>query len=148
MALQVPARMDVRIINGKTVIMDGAHNGQKMEAFLRSYKHRYTGQKAAVLLSLKSNKDYQEVLPQLVGVADTLLLTTFSFSQDRPLHGIDPEELAQFAKNYDFKQIVAEPDQAKAYKLLLNQSEEMLIITGSFYLIGQLRSAHKELQNA
>lgn len=147
LTLQVPARMDVRALNGKTLIMDGAHNGQKMQAFLGSYKNRWGGQKAAVLLSLKSSKDYQEVLPQLVGVADTLIITTFSFSQDRPLHGIDPDELANAAAKHNFTQIIAEPDQAKAYELLLSQPEGVLIITGSFYLIGQLRHNHEELKN-
>lgn len=143
----VPARMDIRSIGNKKLIMDGAHNGQKMQAFIHSFSKNWPGKKAAVLLSLKSGKDYRDVLPLLADIADTLIITTFSFSQDRPFHGIDPSELALFAGKHNFKQIITEPDQTKAYRLLMSQPEDTLIITGSFYLIGQLRHKHKELQH-
>ena len=38
--------------------MDGAHNYQKMAAFISSYKTCLAGQKAAVLLAFKNDKAY------------------------------------------------------------------------------------------
>src|SRR5690606_9653722 len=33
----VPGRMDITKVQGKTVVMDGAHNEQKMQAFISSF---------------------------------------------------------------------------------------------------------------
>ncbi len=146
--IQVPGRMEQRQIFGKTIIMDGAHNGQKMKAFVDSFKKRWPGKKAAVLLSLKSSKDYTEVLPLLKDIASTVIVTTFFGIQDRLVESIDPDELAISAMAYGIEHVVAKHDQEAAYKMLLEQDHEVLIITGSFYLIGQLRQHHSELSNA
>ena len=142
---QIPARMDQKKIKGKLVIMDGAHNGQKMQAFVGSFMTRWPGKRAAVLLSLKTSKDYTEVLPLLRSIASTLIITTFSGTQDRFVESIPPQQLAESAEHYGFSRVVAMPDQDDAYELLMNQPDDVVIITGSFYLIGQLRHKHKEL---
>jgi len=148
MAVRVPGRMDAVEHNDKTLVMDGAHNGQKMAAFTSSFQKIYPGQKAAVLLSLKQDKQFEEVLPLVKNIADTIILTTFSLAQDRPTHSTAPEELAVTAKAAGFKNIIIESNQDAAYKLLLSQPEKLLVITGSLYLIGQLRRKHEELKYA
>jgi len=145
MHIQVPGRMDQKEFSNKTIVMDGAHNGQKMHAFVSSFKRRYPGKKVPVLLSLKTGKDYQEVLPLLEGITTKLILTTFAGSQDTKVTSITPDELAQAATQFSFEEVITEPDQDKAYENLLNEPGELCIITGSFYLIGQLRQNHKEL---
>ena len=55
-ALQVPARMDIRQVSGKTLVMDGAHNAQKMAAFVGSFQHLYPGVKPAILWGSKRAK--------------------------------------------------------------------------------------------
>jgi dihydrofolate synthase/folylpolyglutamate synthase len=145
--IQVPGRMDIVQIAGKTLVMDGAHNSQKMYAFVKSFKKKYPGQKVAILLSLKEGKEYADVLPLLAGITDNLILTSFMQMQDLPSHAIDPHKLAAPAKAAGFKVVVVEPDLEKAYELLLKQPEKLLIITGSFYLIAQLRQTHKELHH-
>ena len=147
LSIQVPARMDQRHIDGKIVVMDGAHNGQKMRAFTEGFVNHWPEQKAAVLLGLKSGKDYAEVLPLLYPLTTTLIITEFLMAQDTPVTAIDSHELAVAAKEAGFKNVIVEADPEKAYSLLLQQPEELLVITGSFYLIGQLRHTHAELRN-
>lgn len=148
MSIQVPGRMDEVEVGSKMVIMDGAHNGQKMEAFVSSLEKKYPNQKVAVLLGLKEDKQFSDVLSILRPVTSTLILTTFSGSQDLPFVGTNPEQLAVEAKKIGFDNIIIEADCKLAYKKLFEQSNKIVVITGSFYLIGQLRSMHKELQNA
>jgi dihydrofolate synthase/folylpolyglutamate synthase len=145
MHIQVPGRMDERTFGGKTLIMDGAHNGQKMEAFVQGFKHKFPGKKAAVLLSLKAGKEYAEALPGLATITDELIITSFSLMQDTPHHSMDLEELTAQARTLiqDVKLI---NDQAEAYQTLLASKADILVVTGSFYLIAQLRNDHKELQ--
>jgi dihydrofolate synthase / folylpolyglutamate synthase len=148
MATRVPGRMDTIQLSGKTIIMDGAHNEQKMAAFVGSFKEKYPSEKASIMLSLKQDKQFGEVLPLLLSVTDALIITSFQASQDLPSVGLQPEILASEAKRLGFRNIIVEPDCNEAYELLLKQPSPVGIITGSFYLIGQLRHAHPELRNA
>lgn len=146
--LQVPGRMDRRTVQSKTIIMDGAHNQQKMEAFVASFKTLYPGQRAAVLLSMKEGKEYREVLPLLSTIASKLIVCGFSALQDTPLHSGNTVLLASAASRTGFDEVIIERNPETAYFRLLAETDKIGIITGSFYLIGQLRRQFKELRSA
>ena len=139
MQTQVPGRMDVRQVNGKTIVMDGAHNEQKMTAFVESFKALYPDKKAAILLALKEGKEYEAVLPLLEPICSQLIVTSFPSAQDLPTPSIDPQVLATAAKGGGFNNIQTEPDPLMAYQLLQAAAEDMVIVTGSFYLLSSLR---------
>ncbi len=138
--LQIPARMDSKQINGKNVIMDGAHNAQKMTAFVNSFKHLYPDIKPTIMIALKDDKEYQSVIPILAPIAGEIITTTFNTTQDLPVTSMDPELLAQA-----FRGIGAEassiPDQNEALEALLQTDNDVCIITGSFYLLSQIRNS-------
>jgi folylpolyglutamate synthase/dihydropteroate synthase len=136
--------MDRRQVGGKTIIMDGAHNGQKMETFLASFRHTYPDVKPAVMIALKEGKEPVSVAPLLVSFASEIIITTFDTSQDLPSVSINPEELARIFLDAGAKNVRVEPDQRKAYQLLLQASGQIGVITGSFYLLSQLRE-HEDL---
>ena len=69
--------MDTRQIGDKILVMDGAHNEQKMATFIASFQNQYPGIKPAVLIALKEGKEYQKVLPLLAPFAVRVYLTTF-----------------------------------------------------------------------
>ncbi len=135
----VPGRMDVRQIDGKTIVMDGAHNQQKMKIFVASYTKLYPNQNADILLSLKRGKEYQEVLPLLLPICSKLIITTFDVLQDLPSKSIDPQILAESAKSIGFQNIEIIPSPKDAYQKLLESPTETKIITGSFYLLSCVR---------
>lgn len=146
--LQVPARMDKRVINGKTIIMDGAHNEQKMQAFVDSFRAQYPGRKVPVLLAMKKGKEYQKVLKLLKSATDKLILSSFRSWQDEPASSLPTETLTSTARQLGFEDIAAEPDLTKAFKRLLAEPSDLAIITGSFYLLAELRKNNEELRNA
>ena len=148
LATYIPARMDSVLVDGKTVVMDGAHNGQKMQAFLEGFKAQYPGVRPAVLLSLKSGKEYDSVVPLLAGIADSVIITSFHVSNDMYFTSMDLQQLADSAKQAGIKNVTVEPDQNAAFNLLLSQAGKTVVVTGSFYLIAQLRAHHKELRHA
>lgn len=139
-SIRIPGRMETKRINGKTLVMDGAHNAQKMTTFIDSFRQLYPGVKPAVLLALKDDKDYLEVAPLLASLASRVIVTTFDTSQDLPVKSMDPDKLAeafQAAGNTDVKAIV---DSQAALQALLATPEKVGVITGSFYLLGQIRN--------
>lgn len=139
MQTQIIGRMDTKQVGDKTVIMDGAHNEQKIQAFVSSFQKLYPTQKAAILLSLKEGKEYEAVLPLLKPICSQLIITTFDTMKDLPLHSIDPNILATAATNAGFTNIQIISNTKDAYTELLQTSDALLLVTGSFYLISVVR---------
>ena len=138
--VQVPGRMDIKQFKGKTLIMDGAHNPQKVTAFADSFRRLYPGVKPAVLIGLKEGKDYRELIPLLAPLAGRVITTTFNTSQDLPVVSMSAEVLAQAFRDAGLAQVESVPDSRAAFRALLATAEAVCIITGSFYLIGQIRN--------
>ncbi len=135
----VPGRMDtVRLEDNTILIMDGAHNGQKMKAFVDSFRSKYPNRKATVLLALKEGKEYVSVIDSLISVTNQAVLTSFSTSQDMPAISQDTKSIEKYcvSKNLD---VIIIDDYKKATDYLMSQDADIKIITGSFYLLGQVR---------
>jgi dihydrofolate synthase/folylpolyglutamate synthase len=139
-SIKVPARMEIVSIGDKQLIMDGAHNEQKMTAFVASFQHQFPGVRPAVLIALKTGKEYQAVSPLLARLASTIIVTTFDTSQDLPAQSIDPMVLAQALRTAGADNVQVIPDLRQAYESLMQTPPNTVIITGSFYLLSQLRS--------
>jgi len=135
----IPGRMEVVQLGASTLIMDGAHNEQKMRAFVASFGRAYPGKKAAILLSLKEDKEYQSVLPLLLPICSQLIITTFDIVQDLPVKSIKPSILAEAAQDLGFKNVQAVEDPIEAFHMLQETAEELQIVTGSFYLLSCIR---------
>lgn len=135
----IPGRLDTVQIGSKAVVMDGAHNAQKMAAFVSSFQALYPRIKPAVLVALKSDKDYAQVVPELAKLASSIIITTFHTSQDLPVVSVAPELLLKACRDYDFTKVKIIANQHDAFSALLEDSQPIVVVTGSFYLLGQLR---------
>lgn len=134
-SMVIPGRMETIKVGGKTLILDGAHNVQKITAFVNSFKAKYPDQKAAILISLKKGKDYETVLPLLLPICSQLVATSFKTSQGVPINPINPEVIATEAARLGFNKVVSEQEYSKAFKQLLKSDSEIRVVTGSFYLV-------------
>ncbi|MDQ3065322.1 MAG: hypothetical protein M3Q36_03570, partial [bacterium] len=142
-----PGRMETAIIGHKKIIMDGAHNQQKMQSFVKSFAKKYPNTKVPILISLKTGKEFMAVLPILKPIAKTLIITEFTSSQDLPSVALDANKLASAAKQVGFEEVLVEKESLKAFDILLNVTTSSAIITGSFYLLAELRKNHIELSH-
>ncbi len=145
MHITIPGRMEKIRVGDKAIILDGAHNEQKIQAFVSSFSQQYPGSKVPVLLSLRQGKEFNSVLPLLKPITSKLIITEFSAAQDLPANAINAEELARVAQKLGLREVIAQPDQELAYQLLLTEPGALAVVVGSFYLLGQLRHNHKEL---
>jgi len=137
----VPGRMQQVEVQGKTIIMDGAHNEQKLQAFISSFRQMFPDVKPAVLLALKIGKEYSTVTPLIADLADSVIVTTFDTTQDLPAKAIDPNMLAQALKEAGTENVQVITAQKEAVKVFLEQTDTVGVITGSFYLLSQIRNA-------
>jgi dihydrofolate synthase/folylpolyglutamate synthase len=133
--VQVPARMDIKEHRGKTIILDGAHNVQKMTAFIDSFNKLYPNAKPAIMVAMRRGKDYEEVAKLLSPLASQVIATTFESYQDTPLISLPADQLASA---FSVPTMVIN-DPKEALDALLGLREDILVITGSLYLLGQIR---------
>ena len=131
----IPGRMEV-ISREPLIILDGGHNEGCLKA-LRSMAESYLGdKKITLLMSFMKDKDYSSALSTIAPLSENIV-----FTQTDPLRGEIPEVLAESAGNY-CKNIYCESDPVKAYEKALSLTDEnsALIVTGSFYLVSDVRN--------
>jgi dihydrofolate synthase/folylpolyglutamate synthase len=131
--------MEVITVGSKTLVMDGAHNGQKMATFVSSFKHLFPGIKPAVAIAVKDSKEAEEIVEPLADLASEVIVTTFRTSPGMPAKSMNPNVLATLFKTHSGIKVVVAYDLESAYDLLLQSKASVLILTGSFYFISQLR---------
>src|ERR1039458_9121958 len=136
--IKIPARLEIKQHQGKTIVMDGAHNEQKMTAFVDSFRQLYPGDRPVVMLALKESKDYEQVVPVVAKLTDHVILTVFNTTQDLPARSIDPAKLAKAFATSNLKIIEVVRDQQAAFQALLKAPAKTAVITGSFYLLSQI----------
>jgi len=143
----VPARLETLKVGNKTIIVDGSHNQQKLEAFIAGVQKLHPNKDIAVLCAFVEGADsrWQGGLQALLPHVQHILFTSFYGEQDLPKNSVDPQLLAEFAaaQSHVSTQIIAEP--SAALQVLLDRPESILVITGSFYLLNHVRPRIKEL---
>ncbi len=139
----IPARMETVIFRGKTLILDGSHNEQKIQALVRSMQARFPTEKIALLVSFGTTKypDVGRSLKWLRNLSSTLILTRFDNEGGDHYHSsIDPYELEKIAKRLKFKTVIVESSPGTALSILYKRPETIGLITGSFYLLNDIRA--------
>ncbi len=139
---RIPARMEIIDKPPHTIILDGSHNGQKMQILVVSLASRFPDQKFAVLAGFVevSNPRAFEALDALMPLIGSIIFTEFSGKQDGYKKGINADILSDYIKtrNPAIVPIVIK-DPSQAYQALLKIPDKLLLVTGSFYLLNHIR---------
>lgn len=145
----IPGRMETIYQDDKVLIMDGAHNAQKIRALCRGIAEQYPGKKIATVVSFAKGKDdsIEDSMQALQPVVDELIVTTFTAEQDVPKTAIDPQQLDQAARDAGIKNVKIIEDPHQAFQQLLKSQADVMLITGSFYLLNHIRPLVKERQH-
>jgi dihydrofolate synthase / folylpolyglutamate synthase len=129
-------------INIKTLILDGAHNPQKMNSFVTSLVEYYKEDKFDILLAFKKGKDSLQMIDELLSYKDkinSIILARFDGLQDMVIESQDTKELADYLTQKKFTIFIIEEDITKAYDLILKNTNTISVITGSLYLISAIK---------
>ena len=132
----IPGRFEKRDIKGRLLVLDGAHNPQKISALVSRIQLERLAP-CTVLIGIGERKDASKMLQTLQPVTAHLIATEFfTEQQDIPKRPLPAEELAQTAHRLGLS---AEPANkpATALKAALSRSET-IIVTGSFYLLSEI----------
>ncbi|HUD05785.1 MAG TPA: Mur ligase family protein [Candidatus Saccharimonadales bacterium] len=137
----IPGRMEIFEINGKTIILDGAHNSQKLHALMSSIASKYSKVPAAALISFVTGREYrlETSVSEIIGKVNFLIITSFETAQDFHHQSVKPKAVESLFNEQGFNNIQIVTDLKEALKTLLERPEKILIITGSFYLLCKIR---------
>lgn len=140
-SVRIPARQEVFRVGNKTVILDGAHNAQKMQALKQSLDDMYGDQPIAVLAAFKAGKPERagQTAQELTSLASHIIVTAYTSSEDQWPQGEDPELIAAMCKVHGFISIETVANPLHAWRQLLARPESILLVTGSFYLFNDIR---------
>jgi dihydrofolate synthase/folylpolyglutamate synthase len=127
-----PGRLEHVAPNPDT-ILDGAHNPAGARALANYLRRFYSTRKRWIIFGAMRDKDVREVAETLFPLADELVLTAPTAPGNRAL---EPEALLAMAGRGH-----TAPTIAAAYEYVLQHvtAEDVIIITGSLYLVGEAR---------
>ncbi len=133
--VSVPARVEV-MGRAPLVVLDGAHNPISMEALVRALGENFAPRRIVLLYAQADDKDIASSLGALLPVVDEAFFTLTNSPR-----AAKPEALASIARGLGCPKVRTEPGTAQAFRLALAATapDEMLLITGSLYLAGDLR---------
>ncbi len=135
----IPGRMEV-VQRDPTVILDGAHNPEKMKAVCQLVEQNYHNQPKIVVLALKSDKAAEDVLPSVLKGTKKLILTHFLIKGLwEPMDAQYLAELSrQIAPDVDI-QVIVDPLEAIEQAVTQAEIDDLILVTGSLYLVGDVR---------
>lgn len=138
--IKLPARFET-VKKRPFVIIDGAHNPSKIGSTvynLSQLKYR----NLVLVIAVSADKDWESMVKIIVPNAHQIYVTRFSVPGRQ---AVDPKLLFQVAKKYaDGCSIHLFSDPVQAYKNALKElaPTDLLLVTGSFYLAGDIRSLY------
>jgi dihydrofolate synthase / folylpolyglutamate synthase len=139
-------RGDLKKIGEKTIILDGAHNPQKMTAFIKDIKDVFPHQKFIFLISFKEDKNFSKMIKTIIPLAQKIIFTQFvSHLQDMTQISQSPLKIVKFFQKIKFDKYQIIDNQFIALKTAF-QSGDNIIITGSLYLLSDIYPLLKKNQ--
>jgi dihydrofolate synthase / folylpolyglutamate synthase len=135
-AAEWPGRIE-RLQSGPDVYLDGAHNPGAARELANFVKENLGGRTIFLLYAAMRDKAVDEVTGILFPLAQEVI-----FTEAQTPRAISAGQLAEMAGHYAAHYSVI-PKAEDALSLALNKArpEDVILVTGSLYLVGQLRSA-------
>ena len=135
----IPGRLEC-VCNKPLVLLDAAHNEGAMLEFSKTLKNHSQGRRVVALCAFMKDKAYEKAISHLAVLCDKMIFTNVD-----PLRGESPSVLCESAKVY-CSDVISEADCEKAYSLALDglSDDDILLVSGSFYLVSDIRKKYRE----
>ncbi len=120
------------------VVLDGAHNEEKMGALVASIPTLLEHNRVIIVLGMLDTKQVTPIMETLVPVAD-VVITTAPHVKGKP--ALTADQLAEAAREVGIKDARSDGEPLEALKLALDLAEpgDLVVVTGSLYLLGTIR---------
>jgi dihydrofolate synthase / folylpolyglutamate synthase len=134
-----PGRLEIFKQHGKTIIVDGAHNPQKMETFLKNLVQIYPNRKFQFIVAFKKEKDIESMLKLIAPHAEKILITSFfQDSQDMVNISEPVEKVAESLQKLNFSNFEIIENPKHILFEISKREAHYSVITGSLYLLSEI----------
>ncbi len=123
------------------VILDGAHNVSKMKTTAETIRN-LTYQKLYIIIALTNDRNAWEIFKEIIPLADCIFITRFQSTGKKcysPLKILKKINSINSKNQKKPKKIFLDPGMALKKALKTAGPKDLVLITGSFYLAGELR---------
>ncbi len=135
--LAVPGRLQSIRYKEKQVILDGAHNQQKMQALARALKAHYPEVRWSAVYAMKADKDFKPVVAEIAPLLERVIVVPLKPGSDMPIESAALEELsAEFSRHN--VPVMSASSGKEALDRLVDRSDTPILVTGSLYLVSEI----------
>ncbi|HRN95876.1 MAG TPA: Mur ligase family protein [Candidatus Levybacteria bacterium] len=134
-SITLPGRIDIVHLGTNTLVIDGAHNTQKMNAFLEALAHMYPDQKHIFLVAFKHGKDIQSMIEKIEVLAKEIIVTDFWVDTQDMLNISEPVEIV--ASYVTKVPVTTIPGTKEALEQVIKKDTK-IIVTGSLYFASEI----------
>jgi len=123
-----PGRLEI-VEKKPTILLDGAHNVDGIKTLVNFIKNQFAGRRRVLIFGVMKDKEYEKMLGEVLPCVDEVIFT--SSTNERAL-------IPASMKKSMPEAIVAEnPSGALKKAKSISNENDVLIITGSLYLVGE-----------
>ena len=128
-----PGRLEV-MLDRPMVILDGAHNGEGVQALVDELSDLRQGRRIKLLFAAMADKEWELMLRTLTRVVDEVIFTRVEMERSA-----DPEQMAAKLTNAIPHRAIR--DSRAGLRTLLDESgdDDIVVVAGSLYLLGEIR---------
>jgi dihydrofolate synthase/folylpolyglutamate synthase len=134
-AARFPGRMEL-VQRSPLVVLDGAHNPEKVSSLVRELEPLFPGRRVVLVFGVLESKSHAEMLAQLLPHVQALVATAPRVLAKPPVSAAD---VAAQAPDGLLAQIEPDPLRAVETALQLAGPDDVVLVTGSLYLVGNVR---------
>lgn len=134
-----PARMQY-VSGTPAMILDCAHNPDGMAVFVETIEALYPGRQMILLLGMLNRPDYPEIFELVKRISKFVVLTIPEHATRAPSEELLAREAIE--SNLNFK-LIPQVLQAYNYAKELVDADELLLVTGSHFMLGEIMKSEK-----
>ncbi len=130
-----PGRLEL-IGESPRILLDGAHNPGAAEVLKKNLKEDFPRRRLILVLGIMADKEIPKMMANLAPLADLLILT-----RPRMDRAASPALLRSHASSFRKPMVeVARVDSAVKYALAEAEKEDLIVISGSLFTVGEARA--------
>ena len=128
-----PGRLEI-VLDRPMVILDGAHNGEGVRALAAEMREFQGSKRIKLLFAAMEDKDWAYMLGELADVASEVFLTRVPIQRSA-----DPWKIGQVLGEKIPFTVIEDPAKALRYLLERASLDDVILVAGSLYLLGEAR---------
>lgn len=134
LAVTWPGRLEM-VMKKPPMILDGAHNPDAAAALKNAVTSEFPHRRLITVLGVMSDKDGRGIVKRIASISHRLILTRTAYER-----GMNPEKLLEHLADFNGEaEAISDLGEALARAMKLAKEGDLILVTGSLYLVGEVK---------